>query len=200
SPNDTAGAPREAEKKSDLPCNDDVAADGVTSVVGQPAGDEAASDRAGDGATTAGPRGPDAADAAQCAVDPPRSDADAAVGRGDREADMTDAPPPIHGNNAGAAVPVRRRGTTVLGAAWIPLRGEATAVASCVARTQPWLPNGNNPCQLVPLHICMLRVPAVRLCVWYWGHVRCTVLSLCCLLMQRHHTVLFHCFSFCLIF
>ncbi|EKF28614.1 hypothetical protein MOQ_007631, partial [Trypanosoma cruzi marinkellei] len=88
SPNDTAGAPQEAEKKRDLPCNDDVAADGVTSVVGQPAGDEAASDSAGGGATTAGPKGSDAADAAQCAVDPPRSDEDAAVGRGDCEADM----------------------------------------------------------------------------------------------------------------
>ncbi|EKF26184.1 hypothetical protein MOQ_010135, partial [Trypanosoma cruzi marinkellei] len=139
SPNDTAGAPREAAKKSDIPCNDDVAADGVTSVVGQPAGDEAASDSVGGGATTAGPKGSDAADAAQCVVYPPRSDAEAAVGRGDCEADMTDAPPLIHGNNATAAVPVRRRGTTVLGAAWTPLRGEATAVASCVARTQQWM-------------------------------------------------------------
>ncbi|KAF8286478.1 hypothetical protein TcYC6_0020390 [Trypanosoma cruzi] len=34
SPSDTAGAPQEAEKKSDLPDNDDVAADGVTSFVG----------------------------------------------------------------------------------------------------------------------------------------------------------------------
>ncbi|EAN98643.1 hypothetical protein Tc00.1047053508165.380 [Trypanosoma cruzi] len=77
SPSDTAGAPQEALKKSDLPCNDDVAADGVTSVVGQPAGDGAASDRAGGGATTTGPKGPDAA---QGAVDPPPSDDDAAVG------------------------------------------------------------------------------------------------------------------------
>ncbi|KAF8280437.1 hypothetical protein TcBrA4_0097150 [Trypanosoma cruzi] len=102
SPSDTAVAPQEALKKSDLPCNCDFAADGVTSVVGQLA-DEAASGRAGGGATTTGPKGPDAADAAQGAVDPPRSDDDAAVGRGDWERDLTDAPPPIHGNDAAAA-------------------------------------------------------------------------------------------------
>ncbi|KAF8292953.1 hypothetical protein TcG_11552 [Trypanosoma cruzi] len=87
STNDTAGAPQEALKKSDLPCND-----GVTSVVGQPAGDGAASDKANGGATTTGPKGSDAADDAQGAVDTPRTGDDAAVGCGDWEADMTAGP------------------------------------------------------------------------------------------------------------
>ncbi|EAN85600.1 hypothetical protein Tc00.1047053506609.50 [Trypanosoma cruzi] len=65
SPNDTAGAPQEAEKKSDLPDNDDVAADGVTSVVGQSLGDKAVSEKAGGSAAATGPKGPDAADDAQ---------------------------------------------------------------------------------------------------------------------------------------
>ncbi|EKF34154.1 hypothetical protein MOQ_002390, partial [Trypanosoma cruzi marinkellei] len=202
SPNDTAGAPQEAEKKSDLPCNDDVADDGVTSVVGQPAGDEAASDRTGGGATTAGPKGSDAADAAPCAVDPPRSDADAAVGRGDWEADVTDAPPPIHGNNATAAVsvPVRRRGTTVLGGGMDSvarrgdcgcfLRGPHSAV---VAQWKQSLPIDMPSYMHAPCALCL------TLCV-VLEYFRCTVLLLCCLLMQRHHTALFHCFSFCLVF
>ncbi|EAN93333.1 hypothetical protein Tc00.1047053506131.50 [Trypanosoma cruzi] len=79
---DTASAPQEAERESDLPDSDDVAADGVTSVVGQSLGDEAASDKAGGGATATGPRSRDAADDAQGAVDPPPREDDAAVGRG----------------------------------------------------------------------------------------------------------------------
>ncbi|RNC31954.1 hypothetical protein TcCL_Unassigned05485, partial [Trypanosoma cruzi] len=81
-PSDTAGAPQEAERESDLPDIDDVAADGVTSVVGQSLGDEAVSDKAGGGATDTGPKGPDAADAAQGAVDPPPREDGAAVVRG----------------------------------------------------------------------------------------------------------------------
>ncbi|RNC36493.1 hypothetical protein TcCL_Unassigned00545, partial [Trypanosoma cruzi] len=81
-PSVTAGAPQEAEKKSDLLDIDDVVADGVTSVVGQSLGDEAASDKAGGGATATGPKGPDAADDAQGAVDPPPREDEGAVVRG----------------------------------------------------------------------------------------------------------------------
>ncbi|EKF30727.1 hypothetical protein MOQ_005455, partial [Trypanosoma cruzi marinkellei] len=100
---DAAGAPQEAEKKSDLPDNDDVAADGVTSVVGPSTRDEAVSDKAGGGAAATGPKSPDAADDAQGAVDPPPREDDAVAVRGGWEADMEDAPPPIHGNNTAAA-------------------------------------------------------------------------------------------------
>ncbi|RNC40165.1 hypothetical protein TcCL_NonESM10393 [Trypanosoma cruzi] len=102
-PSDTAGAPQEAEKERDLPDIDYVAADGVTSVVGQSLGDEAVSDKAGGGATATGPKGPGAADDAQGAVDPPPREDDAAVVHGGWEADMKDAPPPIHGSNTAAA-------------------------------------------------------------------------------------------------
>ncbi|EKG00948.1 hypothetical protein TCSYLVIO_008084, partial [Trypanosoma cruzi] len=102
-PSDTAGAPQEAEKKRDLPDIDDVAADGVTSVLGQSLGDEAASDKDGGGAAATGPRSPDAADDARGAVDPSPREDEAAVVCGGWEADMKDAPPPIHGNNSVAA-------------------------------------------------------------------------------------------------
>ncbi|RNC39920.1 hypothetical protein TcCL_NonESM10665 [Trypanosoma cruzi] len=69
-------------EERDLPDIDDVAADGVASVVEQSLGDEAVSDEAGGGATATGPKGPDAADDAQGAVDPPPREDEAAVVRG----------------------------------------------------------------------------------------------------------------------
>ncbi|RNC44633.1 hypothetical protein TcCL_NonESM05652 [Trypanosoma cruzi] len=122
--------------------------------MGQPAGDEAASDRAGGGATTTGPKGPDAADAAQGAVDPPRSDDDAAVGRGDWEADLTDAPPPIHGNDAASsACRCCRRGTTLLsgGMGSVARRGDC----GCFLRGPHSAVDARekNPCQLICLSL-----------------------------------------------
>ncbi|KAF8306224.1 hypothetical protein TcBrA4_0032200 [Trypanosoma cruzi] len=70
---------------------------------GQSLGDEAASDKAGSGATAKGPRSPDAADDAQGVVDPSPREDEAAVVCGGWEADMKDAPPPIHGSNSAAA-------------------------------------------------------------------------------------------------
>ncbi|KAF8303470.1 hypothetical protein TcYC6_0037450 [Trypanosoma cruzi] len=103
SPSDTAGAPQEAKKKSGHPDNDDVAADGVTSFVGQSTGDEAVSNKANGSTTFTKPKSPDAADDAQGAVDPPPREDGAAVGRGDWEEDMKYASPRIHRNNTAAA-------------------------------------------------------------------------------------------------
>ncbi|KAF8307027.1 hypothetical protein TcBrA4_0021000 [Trypanosoma cruzi] len=72
-------------------------------VLGQSLGDEAASDKAGSGATATGPRSPDAADDAQGAMDPSPREDEAAVVHGCWEADMKDAPSPIHGSNSAAA-------------------------------------------------------------------------------------------------
>ncbi|KAF8278491.1 hypothetical protein TcBrA4_0113250 [Trypanosoma cruzi] len=69
----------------------------------QSLGDEAASDKAGGGATATGPKSPDAADDAQGVVDPPPREDEAAVVCGGWEAEMRDAPPPIHGSNSAAA-------------------------------------------------------------------------------------------------
>ncbi|EKF34322.1 hypothetical protein MOQ_002375 [Trypanosoma cruzi marinkellei] len=113
---------------------------------------------------------------------------------------MTDAPPPIHGNNAAVAVPVRRRGTTVLGGGMDSvarrghcgcfLRGPHSAVD---AQWKQSLPISYSPYMHAPCALCL------TLCV-VLEYFRCTVLFLCWLLMQGHHTALFHCFSFCLVF
>ncbi|RNE98583.1 hypothetical protein TcG_12240 [Trypanosoma cruzi] len=69
----------------------------------QSLGVEVVSDKAGGGAAATGPRSPDAADDAQGVVDPSPREDEAAVVCGGWEADMKDAPPPIHGNNSAAA-------------------------------------------------------------------------------------------------
>ncbi|RNC57031.1 hypothetical protein TcCL_ESM05378 [Trypanosoma cruzi] len=79
-------------------------------------------------------------------------------------------------------------------AAWRTLQGEATALLSAWPALSIGCPIERDSCQLVLLHVCMFSMHSVLLCVWYWGYVWCTVLFLCWLLMQSHHTVLFHCF------
>ncbi|RNC33974.1 hypothetical protein TcCL_Unassigned03281 [Trypanosoma cruzi] len=129
------------------------------SVLGQSLGDEAASDKDGGGATATEPKGPDAADDTQGAVDPPPREDDAAVVRGGWEADMEDAPPPIHGSN------------TAVAAFLLPL-----ILLLAVAAAVPTLSSGCKREAYINWHVPVsIYIHSACLYTLYQGHAVCTL-------------------------
>ncbi|EKF27963.1 hypothetical protein MOQ_008303, partial [Trypanosoma cruzi marinkellei] len=87
---------------------------------------------------------------------------------------MTDAPPPIHGNNTLVAVPLRRcgrRGTTVLGGGmdFVARRGDCGCFlrgphSAVVAQWKQSLPIGSSPYMHAPCALCLTLCVVLGTC------------------------------------